>query len=158
MAIRDAVPEDFEDVQRLNRQIFEYEFENCEPTSNIEYPFQDAGISFISDIVNAANTHSGLVYEKDGKVVGYVSLRDVAPEFMVHRNNIKLVQLQTLCVDKDYRGQGIGRQLVEAAKIRAKQMGANRLKVVAYAKNDIARIFYKEMGFDEFEIAHELGL
>lgn len=158
MTIRSAIPDDFDSIQELNRQIFEYEYEYCEKTSNVDYPYQQAGVDFISNIVNGTGAHAGLVFEKDGRILGYASMRLVSDNDMKHRIGVKQIQLQTLCVDKTIRGQGIGQALVDAVKQWAKERGANRLKVVAYAKNSSAREFYKKQGFQELEIHHEMEL
>ena len=71
---------------------------------------------------------------------------------------MKMAQLHTLAVDGEVRDNGIGALLIEAAKDFARSVGANRMKVVAYAPNDRARYLYKKSGFAEHEIVHEAEL
>ena len=158
MTVRKAQKDDFESIQELNYQIFEYEYDNCSKTMNKEYPYIETGIAYFKKIVNEEEGNSGFVYENKGVVVGYASLRIIKEQDLTHRTGIKQVQLQTLCVDKKHRGQGIGQALVAASKAWAKGQGANNLKVIAMAQNENARSFYKECGFGEYEIIHEVEL
>ncbi len=158
MVIRTANSSDFNAIQRLNEQIFEYEFQNCTETVNLKYPYIDPGIEYFNKIINQEDGNYGLVYEQEGRVIGYASLRIIKENDLQHRTAIKQVQLQTLCVDTEYRRKNIGYQLVESSKVWAKKQGANNLKVVAMAKNERARNFYRNCGFEEYEIIHEMPL
>ena len=158
MTIRDARPDDFDAIQELNRQIFEYEYDNCSNTMNKDYPFISEGVNYFNKIVNKLDGNYGLVFEQDNKVIGYASLRLIKYSDLQHRTGIQQVQLQTLCVDHKHRKQNIGHQLVEASKNWAIEQGANNLKVIAMAKNANARHFYQSCGFKEYEIIHEISL
>jgi GNAT superfamily N-acetyltransferase len=52
-------------------------------------------------------------------------------------------------VDKDYRGQGIGRQLVEATLDEAWRIGAREVLLQVHCHNQVALELYKSMGFRE---------
>jgi GNAT superfamily N-acetyltransferase len=52
-------------------------------------------------------------------------------------------------VDPDHRGQGIGRQLVEASLDRAWQLGATGVLLQVYQQNPVALQLYQSMGFRE---------
>ncbi len=52
-------------------------------------------------------------------------------------------------VDDEFRGQGIGRQLVEAAVAEAWQLGAEGALLQVYEDNALARGLYTRMGFEE---------
>lgn len=51
--------------------------------------------------------------------------------------------IDTICVDKDFRNRGIGKQLIELAK----QM-SDKLSLIAFADNDAAIRFYHREGFE----------
>jgi ribosomal protein S18 acetylase RimI-like enzyme len=63
-----------------------------------------------------------------------------------------------LSVDKPQRDRGVGGHLVAAAKAYAKEQGANRIKVVAYAGNDRAEHLYSKHGFTTLETTYEAKL
>ncbi|MEO1136703.1 MAG: GNAT family N-acetyltransferase [Pseudomonadota bacterium] len=156
--IRDANPDDLEDIRELNRQIFEYEFEQCEKTSNVEYPDQHDGTKYYLQLVYRLDGFVAFVAEIHGKVVGYAGVRLVPDTELTHRNNVKLAQLHTLSVDKEFRNKGIGRALIDRSVAFAQKSGANRMRVIAYALNDRARHLYRAVGFTESEIVHEMPI
>lgn len=156
--VREASKDDFESIRDLNRQIFEFELEYCEPSSNVDYPDQHDGIKYFLQLVHGLDGFKAFVAEIGNKVVGYVGVRIVPSSELTHRKDIKLAQLHTLSVHKEFRNSGIGRTLIEKAKDFAREFGANKMRVIAYSKNDRARYLYREMGFNEVEIVHECAL
>jgi ribosomal protein S18 acetylase RimI-like enzyme len=154
--IRKAEPKDRGDIQRLHQSVFDYEFEYADPYQDTDFPNYDIAQFFYDNIVNEMNGHFGYVFDEERIIKGYVSLRVQNPTEYNHRKNLSILQLQTIGVDESYRGQGIGRQLVNHAKQVAKDLGFSHMRVVALAKNDRARHLYKECGFHEQEIIHEV--
>ena len=55
--------------------------------------------------------------------------------------------LDTFCVYKRYRRQGIGRTLLELVKTDARQNGFDKLSLITFAENHKALSFYKRIGF-----------
>ena len=158
MAIRLAVQDDFEAIQELNRQIFEVEIDVSQPRGwNPKHPYSEFGIQYFQNAINQKDRHVAFVYVQDN-VVGYVILNIVSENETRHRLGITLAQINTLCVDKNYRSKGIGRKLVEHGKEWARQNGANQFMVQAMAENLRAIDFYKECGFEPFEIKLEMEL
>jgi len=84
----------------------------------------------------------GFVYAAfyDGKLKGFVS---VEPEFF-GKANIYL-DLSSIHVSEDMRGQGIGRSLFLAAKEWAGSKGAKKLYISAHSAVE-SQAFYKAMG------------
>jgi ribosomal protein S18 acetylase RimI-like enzyme len=158
MPIRQAEPKDFDDIQRLYQTVLDFEHENGDQFQDKNFPNSDTANKFYANIVNAINGHIGYVFEEDSIVKGYVSLRVQDPSEYVHRKNISILQLQTMGVDERYRNQGIGKRLVEYSKQVAKDMGFTHFRVVSLAENSRARHLYKQCGFHEQEIIHEMEL
>lgn len=156
--IRKANPTDFNDIQILNQGVFDFEKETSDPYTNTSFPSSDIGQQFYSDIVNEKGGHFGYVYEEDGIIKGYASLRVQNKNEYIHRKDVAILQLQTLGIDEQYRNQGIGKDLIEHSKQVAKDLGFSHLHVVATANNAHARHVYISCGFKEFEIVHEVEL
>ena len=57
-----------------------------------------------------------------------------------------------MLIDNKYRGFGIGKMLIDNFKNYCKDNGIMNLKVVASAKNTKAIKFYKNNGFNDFDI------
>jgi|GEM_PF-2913084 len=158
MIIRQAEPKDKIYIQSLNQEIFDYEVDNGDDLIDVTFPSSDQGQQFFNDIVNGQNGHFGYVFEDENIIKGYVSLRVQNPLEYVHRKGLAILQLQTLGVDKNYRGQGIAKHLINHAKTVAKELGFSHLRAVALAGNTHARHVYKTCGFHEQEIVHEVEL
>ena len=77
---------------------------------------------------------SGFVAFCDGQIVGFAALEVYSP---------KLAELRSLAVSDDYRGRGIGRQLVEACL----ELAAERrvFEVMVVTSEDL---FFQGCGFD----------
>ena len=158
LTIRKATLEDWKSIQGLNLQIFEFELETCEPTSNLEYPFSEEGIEYFKKAASNEDGYSAIVADLSGQVVAYAILKEIPESELTHRIGVKQIQLHTLSVDKRHRDRGLGKQVLNQAIEIAKEKGANRLKVVAYAPNERARHLYRSSGFSELEVVHELNL
>ena len=61
-------------------------------------------------------------------------------------------EINNMFVDSSFRGQGIGKALVDNFKQYCAEKNIQNLKVVASAKNKDAQEFYKTQGFSEFDI------
>jgi 8-oxo-dGTP diphosphatase len=88
-----------------------------------------------------------LVAEVDGKVVGFLVLA-----FVPALSGLRAL-IDDQAVDPDYRRQGLGAALVEAAIQRASRRGATHLLVDTSRGDPAARDFYKACGFEAEGIA-----
>ncbi|HKL94496.1 MAG TPA: ribosomal protein S18-alanine N-acetyltransferase [Clostridia bacterium] len=58
--------------------------------------------------------------------------------------------IMNIAVKKEYRGQGLGRQLVSAMIARAKLLGINNVTLEVSAENPVALKLYDEYGFKSY--------
>ena len=84
-----------------------------------------------------------LVAEADGVVAGYVRLHQSIP-LPSHGH---VLEVNGLAVDPGKRGRGIGRRLMEDAKLEAARRGASKLTLRVLAPNAPARRLYEACGF-----------
>jgi len=63
--------------------------------------------------------------------------------------------LDTLCVDQDFRGKGIGSKLISLVQQKACKQGINALSLIVLADNTRAQKLYKRHGF---EIVHHIEM
>ena len=56
--------------------------------------------------------------------------------------------IDTLCVDENFRGSGIGRELISLTKKKAAEQGFNALSLIALADNTNAHRLYFRCGFE----------
>ncbi len=71
---------------------------------------------------------------------------------------MKLAELESMYVRQPYRSQGVGRQLASEFVQWAKQRGIQRISVTAYAANNRAIAFYRELGFEPKSLLLEQGI
>jgi ribosomal-protein-alanine acetyltransferase len=75
----------------------------------------------------------------DGRIVGAVAMRDAAGD----------AEVLNLAVAADWRRQGIGKRLMEAALHAAMEHGASRVFLEVRESNAGARAFYARLGFSQ---------
>ena len=156
--IREAEAKDFERLQDLDQQIFDVEIDVAHlPFWDHQYPHSQAGVDYLTKAINK-DEYEAYVYEQDNLVVGYIILNMVKREEIEHRKDLKLAQIDTICIDKNYRSQGIGAKLVSFAKEWAKKNKADRIMVGLITKNSRAMSFYKHCGFNDFSSVLEMDV
>ena len=78
------------------------------------------------------------VYLEGEKIVGYYSLAVL---------NESEIELNNLAVLPEYRHKGIGGKLLKDCFKRAKESGANKLKIGIVEENQVLRMWYEKNGF-----------
>lgn len=68
-----------------------------------------------------------------------------------------LVNIHDLAVAADRRGQGIGRQLMQAIEAEARARGACKITLEVLSGNRTARALYADLGFREYALDAEAG-
>lgn len=97
-------------------------------------------LGFLSSakVKDAIYRHNLLTIRDDNKVLGFVIYR--------HRKRDQQTTLYDICVDKEWRKQGLGRQLIEALKTECQNQ--HRSFVQLKCPVDLAaNSFYKHLGF-----------
>jgi ribosomal protein S18 acetylase RimI-like enzyme len=93
-----------------------------------------------------------IVGELDGRVVGYVVLRNEFAEAPSHRH---VLEINGLAVHPDAAGQGLGGRLVDAAVAEAARRGARKVTLRVLGHNDRARRLYERCGFTDEGVLRE---
>ena len=127
-----------------NAALFAADAAANEPTVNLDWPEQYGRERFLSTVGDASRLWL-LAETRDDDVVGHLSGRLDGPEF----HTVAVATLGSLFVREDFRGTGVGGQLVDAFRDWAEHSGAGLLEVTAYMANEGARRFYVRHGFTE---------
>ncbi len=100
----------------------------------------------------ARDDHLLVVAEDGGQLVGYAVVSIGGGPATWDLGEVS-AELETLAVREAFRGQGIGKALIEAAEDRAREAGAAGLFVgVAHSNADAIR-FYRREGFTAFYVS-----
>jgi ribosomal protein S18 acetylase RimI-like enzyme len=73
-------------------------------------------------------------------------------------HEVKGMRLDSICVDKDFRGHGIGQAMVADVRALAKAFGCTQLMLGVHPENDDAVAFYQKCGFTIRTINMEMKL
>jgi ribosomal protein S18 acetylase RimI-like enzyme len=88
-----------------------------------------------------ANAAGVFVAEEDGKILGYISTR-------LERETGK-GRIPNLAVDREARGKGVGRRLIEHAVDYFRQQGMAFVVIETMANNPVGQHLYPSCGFVE---------
>jgi ribosomal protein S18 acetylase RimI-like enzyme len=91
----------------------------------------------------SAEPSSTLVAERDGDIVGYLTLTHptALPE------NAHVFAIEGFTVDPQHRGTGVGHALLDEAAAAARRMGGTKLSLRVLSVNTRARRVYEAAGF-----------
>jgi ribosomal protein S18 acetylase RimI-like enzyme len=95
-----------------------------------------------------------LVAEIEGTVTGFINF--TTRQTILHQDLSGLID--ELVVAKEFRGKGVGNQLLLAAIRKCRQLGCREVEVSTEKTNTKAREFYKKCGFEERGLLFELDL
>lgn len=98
-----------------------------------------------------------LVAERDGEVVGYAYAGVEGNDWMALRGPAGV--LYDIVVDSAHRGQGVGRELLDAALKALEAKGAPRVVLSTAERNEAAQRLFARAGFRRtmIEMTRELG-
>ncbi len=94
------------------------------------------------------------VAEENGKVVGWAYLYIIRND----RHDEPYGLLENVYVEKEFRKQGLGRQLVESAIEEAKKQGCYKLLGTSRHSNIDAHKFYEKFGFQNWGVEFRMNL
>lgn len=134
------------DIQNLNNQLFELEYNNFDPALKVGWTFEEDGEKYFNNMLNNEIVYIAL--DKD-KVVGYLAGSINIQGSYVTKS---LAELDNMFVLEQYRKYGIGTKLINTFKEYCLKNKIEELKVTVSAKNKNAIGFYMKNGFNEFEI------
>jgi ribosomal protein S18 acetylase RimI-like enzyme len=91
---------------------------------------------------DAARDPAGIfVAEEGGQIVGYITTWQDREAGIGHIPNV--------AIDAAYRGQGLGRQLIEHALAHFRAAGLSHAKIETLVQNDVGNHLYRSLGFRE---------
>lgn len=93
-----------------------------------------------------------LVAQEDGAVVGFTSILTAVPAESPDDDPRPYAKITDLAVCADFRGRGIGSELLHKAAEIARESGAACLHIAVLAKNRGARRLYERMGFSDYRV------
>jgi len=109
---------------------------------------RDEEEGWLKNNLEAIKNQSLLIYWaiSNGKIAGVVEIR--------RGNSVREWHIGTigLMVDQNFRGEGLGRFLLEFILKKAKELGIRTAIVTLFSDNEIAKNLYKKIGFVEYGV------
>ncbi len=152
LRIREATEADFPAIHELMRQVHQLHLESRPDIyRDIDPLTEEYYHTMLSDSI--------VLLALDGEKTAGFCVFQIRPTFanpllIPH----KVAFMDDLCVHKDYRRKGIGKQLFEAACQMAKEDGAETLELMVWSFNQNAVRFYEELGMTAKTLTMELNL
>ena len=109
------------------------------------YPDLDDDLVLQKIRLHQNGTYRLLVYETGERVVGFIALHWFE---LIHLRS-SLGRISAFCVDEEFRSQGIGSALLEAAESMLAAMGCGKIEVTSNAKRLDTHAFYLGRGYKE---------
>ena len=140
MVIRNMEITDYNEIDKLIQQVHSLHVENRPDLYiELEHPLSK---SEFEELVKKDDGIS-IVAEENEVVIGLCIVSIRSKSGMIDK---KVAYMDDLCVDKNFRGQGIGKELFNFASDIAKKKGAERLDLMVWSFNKRAINFYEELG------------
>jgi ribosomal protein S18 acetylase RimI-like enzyme len=80
--------------------------------------------------------------ERPEALIGFAQLLQRATHALLPQDGLAACELERLYLQQRFTGRGWGRALLRAAELQARQQGAQRLRLTAWAGNQRALAFY----------------
>lgn len=127
--IRKAKKEDFEDIFKLLKELWPNEGFNKENTKSI--------------FLEVFKDREMLVAEEDKRLIGFISLsfiKNIQDQGLIGR-------LEEFIVTKEHRGKGIGKEMLDAITLIAKEKNCKTIDFPSTFKRKETHKFYEKQGF-----------
>ena len=135
--IRSATAEDAEAIGELAKEFVDY-LRALGDTVDIQFDAE----AYLRDGFGPNPAFSGLVAERDGKILGYLLYH---PGYDVD-DVTRTLYIIDLYVREQWRRQGVGRALMEEAAKICRRLGGTQLFWSVYVRNKPAFAFYESLG------------
>lgn len=115
------------------------------------YPIQPSEINLNYDRCSKKTFFKPMIAEIDGKPVGHFILRTPGAD-------LRVIRIGFVVVDKNFRGQGLGKLLMQKAVAYAKnRLNAREINLGVFKQNESAIRCYTAVGFAVSDEADELS-
>lgn len=98
------------------------------------------------------------VYEANKKILGYICIKIIIENESFSKYARKELYIEDLCVDENYRHQGIAKELYDYIIELAKKEGCSHITLNVWELNKNAKEFYKKMGMNPLKTIMEFKL
>ncbi len=150
--IRKASPKDLNDILRLNFDLFKKEYKEFDKSLDLNWTY-GKGKKYFKNRLKKPDGFVEVV-KFENKIIGYIcggiSLR------LFYRKKAVYAEIENMIIDKRFRGKGLGSKLVKDFLNWCKKKKVNYISVTASAKNEAVIDFYRNSGFEDYNLTLEI--
>ena len=108
--------------------------------ATVKPPKKEAIEKFVSECVD--QNHAQYIALSAGQLIGWADIYPSRRDFMAHGGNLGMGVL------KAFRGQGIGKALLQKTLEHAWKQGLKRIELEVFSDNEAAIALYQKLGFE----------
>jgi len=156
MIFERAGKEDFQEVNRLARQVCEHHAQWDTSIQLMEEPYP---MDWFLECIGEESLHSSTIYvaRKEDKVVGFMRFYLWETNSTVSGKR-KMLTRDDIGVDESLRNQGIGQEMMGKLRDLAKGWGCESIRLYVDAENESAYQYYRKCGFHVRNIGMGLNI
>jgi aminoglycoside 6'-N-acetyltransferase I len=127
------------------------EFKQYESTFEEAFRTSDESVNqlYNSELIGEGN--NTYVYEIENNLAGFITFHETSKNDLLITDPIPALYIAGLFVRSEYRKRGIAKGLMEIAENYAKSKNIKFIKLIMFSNNSLARKFYSELGYDDYE-------
>ncbi len=146
--IRKAEERDLQEIQEMSQKLIEYENEIIEKPYmvRLDWSLSRDGKEYFE---KAIKENSIFVAQIQENIAGYIFFYT---ENQKNHETEQLAEIENLFVKKEYRGNGIGKKLLDTAKYIIRKQNIKYVKLNTLADNKRAIDIYKRSGFYTYSV------
>ena len=88
------------------------------------------------------NPTTSVVARMDGRIVGSILCGSDGRQGALYH----------VCVAREYRRRGIGTRMVGHCMARLREMGINKVSLIAFSSNDVGNAFWRQIGWKKCDV------
>ncbi|HEX5501066.1 MAG TPA: GNAT family N-acetyltransferase [Thermomicrobiales bacterium] len=149
IALRGAGPEDYEALLPAFLALSRFSREHHRPPPRDDFAaVLAARAEYAREVLGRGEKGATLLaVGEDGDVAGYAVVSVRAPNPLASNGAVRTGLIEEFYIADEWRGRGVGGELMAAACDWLRRQGAARAEVGAYAWNEAALAFYRRHGF-----------
>lgn len=155
LLIRKAKEEDLEKIQNLNLQLFKKEYEEYDPSLDLDWTLGEKWKKYFLDRILWKNS-CVFVVQDTNLVVWYLAWS--ISETHSYRKLVTCAELENMFIEKEYRLKWWWKLLFESFKNWCDSKNVKRILVEASAWNKEAIDFYRKKWFKDYSLKLEMDL
>jgi ribosomal protein S18 acetylase RimI-like enzyme len=164
MVIRDYHEKDFDEFCVLMNELNDYIASVDAKNIVKSFSTQDDIEAYTNQIIKDANERNGFIYlaEENGKIIGFIQgiINDNKSDVLYKLSHVPFSDgwIGELYVKPEFRGRGLGKQLIERARQYFRDNGCRFIRLTVLSDNADSVKIYKKLGFEtrDLELVKEL--